>query len=118
MDIGSKGLSNANLILPQSTSLTFFIVHKDDHGRVVDHSDSTPYMRIQSKDGQFNYPLDSCCTCGPDQITITIPPADTAALPLDKKLVWDIMLVTSSGECVRACYGDVQVVDTYARDGS
>lgn len=115
MEIGSKGLVEANIILPQSTSLTFDVVHKSDEGDVIDHSESTAHMAFQSKDRKTTWVMDSCCTCTAERIRVTIPASMTESLPIGK-LVWDLIVETSLGERVRLCYGQVQVVDTYALD--
>lgn len=116
MDIGSKGLCEVNLTIPQATSLSFTVVHKDDEGDVVDHSGSTPHMAFQSKDGQTSYDLSDCCACTAQAIAINIPGSVTGGLPLGK-LVWDMIVQTQSGGTIRMCYGTVSVVDTYALDG-
>jgi hypothetical protein len=36
MEIGSKGLENANLVIPQATTLAFMVVHTDAEG-ALDH---------------------------------------------------------------------------------
>lgn len=116
MDIGSKGLSEVNLTIPQSTSLSFTVVHKDEQGEVVDHSGSTAHMAFQSKDGETTYQLDSCCTCTAENVAVAIPALVTEMLPLGK-FVWDLIVTTQQGEQIRMCYGTVNVVNTYAMDG-
>lgn len=49
MEIGSKGLQEVNLTIPQGTSLTFNITHKDEEEHVVDHSQSTARMAFVGK---------------------------------------------------------------------
>lgn len=115
-EIGSKGLAEVNLVIPQSTSLTFKVVHKDDDGNVVDHSSSTANMAFQSKDGKTSYDLDDCVTCSSDAIHVAIPASVSGSLPLGK-LVWDIIVTEQIGVKTRLCYGSVSVVDTYALDG-
>ena len=39
----------------------------------------------------------------------------TEPLPLGK-LAWDLIATTALGEQVRICYGNVNIVDTYALD--
>ncbi len=114
-EIGSKGLAEVNLILPQETSLTFDIVHKDDSDNVIDHSTSVMHMAMQSKDKNTTYVMDSCCTPLSDKIRVFIPASITETLPLGK-LNWDIIAATASGEHIRICYGVVNVLDTYALD--
>ena len=116
MDIGSKGLAEVNLTIPQETSLAFDVVHKDEDGHVVDHSASTLHMAIQSKDGETTYQLDGCCSATAERIRVAIPAASTAALPLGK-MVWDLIAETTAGDVIRLCYGAAQIVDTYALDG-
>ena len=113
--LGSEGLLEADIILPQSTSLTFDVIHKDKDGNVYDHSSSTAHMAFQTKDGKTTYVMDSCCSCAADKIRVTIPASMSEALPLGK-LVWDLIVITALGEQVRICYGNVKVVDTYAMD--
>lgn len=113
MEIGSKGLQEVNLTIPQGTSLTFNITHKDEEEHVVDHSQSTARMAFVGKDG--NIQLDECCTCTESGVTVTIPASATASMPLGK-MTWDIMVTTSQGEVIRMAYGKVSIVDTYAHD--
>ena len=114
MDIGSKVLAEVNLILPQSTSLTFDVIHKDDGGVIVDHSASTARMALQAKD-RTTYHLDSCCTCTADYIRVTIPASLTQTIPLGK-MSWDMIVTTTYGDQLRLCYGSANIVDTYALD--
>ena len=114
MEIGAKGLQEVNLTIPQETTLTFTIVHKDQDGHVIDHSLSTANMAFQSKDKKTTYDLDECVTCAADKITVTIPATATADMPLGK-MNWDL-IVTTAVEQLRLCYGTVAVVDTYALD--
>ena len=116
MEIGSKGLENANLVIPQATTLAFRVVHTDAEGATVDHSGSTCRMALQSKDGQTTYDLSACCTPGSEGIEVNVPPEETAKLPLGK-MQWDLIVSTQAGEAIRMLYGTAQVVDTYAMDG-
>ena len=113
MDIGSNGLAEVNLTIPQSTSLTFDVVHKDSEGNVVDHSASTARMAIQTK--KENYVLDGCCTCSAEGIHVAITPEVSEGLPLGKA-PWDMIVEMLGGENVRVCYGIARIVDTYALD--
>lgn len=115
MEIGSRGLAEVNLTIPQATSLTFDVVHKDEEGNVIDHSASTVAMALQTKDKATTYDLDSCCTGMVDKIRVAIPATTSEALPLGK-LNWDMIATTALGEQIRLCYGIAQVVDTYALD--
>ena len=115
MEIGAKGLAEANIILPQDTSLVFDVVHKDESGHVINHSGSTAHMAFQSKDKATTYDLDACCACSAERIRVMIPASTSETLPLGK-LNWDLIVVTATGEQIRLCYGVASVVDTYAMD--
>ncbi len=115
MQIGSKGLEEVNLVIPQGTSLMFDIVHKTEDGEVIDHSQSTAHMAFQSTHKETTYPLDSCCDCSDERIRVAIPATVTGTLPLGKML-WDLIVTTALGEQVRLCYGKVSIVDTYSLD--
>ena len=115
MEIGSKGLKDVNLTIPQNTSLTFYVVHKSENGEVIDHSASTARMAFQSRDKTTTWVMDEYCSCAADRITVSIPASVTETLPLGK-LMWDIIVTTALGEQVRICYGTVNIVDTYAFD--
>lgn len=118
MEIGSKGLQEVNLTIPQSTSLIFDVVHKTDTGEIIDHSGSTAHMAFQetrSSGIKVQHNLDSCCTCSSEKILISIPASVTENLPLGK-MMWDLIITTVLGEQVRLCYGKVNIVDTYALD--
>lgn len=114
-EIGSKGLAEVNLVIPQDTSLTFDVVHKDDSGNVIDHSGSTIHMALQSKDKRTTWVMDSCCAATSERIRVSIPATMTESLPLGK-MNWDMIVTTQLGEQVRVCYGIATVVDTYALD--
>lgn len=113
--IGSKGLAEVNLIIPQDTSLAFDVIHTDDSGEVIDHSQSTVHMALQSKDKQDIYVMDSCCSPSVDKIRVSIPASMSVTLPLGK-LNWDMIVTTALGEQVRVCYGVATIVDTYSLD--
>ena len=115
MEIGSKGLQEVNLVIPQNTSLTFDVVHKTDAGEVIDHSSSVLHMAFESKDKRTVWVMDSCCAATSERIRVTIPATMTEDLPLGK-LNWDLIVTTALGEQVRVCYGNVSIVDTYALD--
>ena len=113
MEIGSKGLQEVNLTIPQNTTLTFDVVHKTPEGDVIDHSQSALHMAFQSK--SENYVLDSCCSANSERIRISIPASVTESLPIGK-MSWDLIVTTALGEQPRVCYGKVTIVDTYALD--
>ena len=113
IEIGSKGLAEVNLTIPQSTSLTFDIIHKTESGDVVDHSQSTAKMAFQASN--TTYVLDSCCSCDVDKIRVSVPGSMTGTMPVGK-MAWDLIVSTSLGEQIRICYGKVAIVDTYAFD--
>lgn len=114
VEIGANGLKEVNLTIPQSTSLTFTVTHKDADGDVIDHSGDTFDMCFQSKDRSTFVDLDSCVYGGSETITVSIPASATAELPVGK-MNWDLF-VTMPSERLRLCYGTVRIVDTYALD--
>lgn len=115
IEIGGKGLKEVNLTIPQETSLTFDVVHTDDSGNVIDHSQSVAHMAFQSTDRETTYNLDTCCDCGAERIRVAIPASVSGEMPLGS-MVWDLIVATALGEQVRLCYGKVKIVDTYALD--
>lgn len=114
-EIGGKGLAEVNLVIPQSTSLAFTIEHKDEEGNPVDHSQSTPRMAFQSKDGSTSVDLSEHCSCSAEGVSVSIPASVTTELPVGK-MVWDMIVDTQAGESLRMAYGTVSIVDTYAKD--
>lgn len=115
IEIGGKGLVEVNLTIPQGTSLAFTIVHKDEEGNVIDHSQSEISMAFQSKDGATTYDLSQYCTGSASGVSASIPANYTEGLPKGK-LVWDIFAAMDGGGTYRLAYGGVTVVDTYALD--
>ena len=115
MDIGSKGLAQVNLIIPQSTILTFTVVQKDGEGEVIDLSNATAAMAFQSRDTETTYELDACCTCAVDGVYVAIPASVTEDIPLGK-YNWDLIVTMANGTVTRLCYGSASIVDTYALD--
>ena len=114
--VGSKGLEEVDLIIPQSTTRDFDVVHMDDASHeVIDHSGSTARMAFQSKDKKTTWILDSCCSCTAEKIRVVIPASMTGQMPVGK-MNWDMIVTTDLGEVIRMCYGSVNIVDTYAHD--
>lgn len=119
--IGSKGLEEVNLEIPQGTSLSFELNHMDDSGNPIDHtSDTTCRMAFEEKNGSWFLDLSEYCTPTSTGFYVSIPMTVTKELPLTSskfKLLWDIIVYTDIHNSVRVCYGDVTVDDTYALDG-
>lgn len=84
MEIGSRGLTEANLIIPQGTSLTFTITHKGLDGQVIDHTQSSFHMAFQTKDKKTHINLSSCCTGNESGVVVTIPASVTLDMALGK----------------------------------
>ena len=116
MEVGSKGLAEVNITIPQGCSLDFEIVHKNEQGQAVDHTGSTLHMAFESKDGATLIDLSSCCTGTSTGITVVIPASESESMALGKML-WDLIADTTSGDTIRICYGTATIVDTYALDG-
>lgn len=115
IEINTKGLQEAIMTIPQSTSVSFNLIHVDDDKNTIDHSGSTCHMALQSTDKATTYVLDGCCTCSAERIHVNIPATITGSLPLGK-YNWDMIVDTALGESVRALYGVARVIDTYAKD--
>lgn len=113
MNIGQKGLAEVDLTIPQATTLSFTVVHRDSEGNVVDHSASELHMAMRRKS---TTDLSSCCHATAEAVSVSIPKSVTETLALGT-YKWDLMAVTQSGESFRLCYGTASVVDTYALDG-
>lgn len=115
MDIGGKGLANANLTIPQKCSISFDIIHKDSSGEPVDHTGSSIHMAFQSRSATFD--LSDCCSGTETGVIVNITADKTEAIPLGK-MSWDIIAETVGGDTIRLVYGNVKIVDTYALDES
>ena len=115
MDIGGKGLVNINLTIPQGCSLDFEIVHKDDAGNIIDHSQSVMHMAFQAKGGFPTTDLSECCSGTDKGIVVAIPAEVSSGTPLGKQS-WDLIVDMVAGDTIRVAYGTVSIVDTYALD--
>ena len=119
--IGSRGLEEVNLIIPQGTSLSFEITHVDEEEQPIDHTGTTCRMAFQgAKDPTVMIDLSEYCVPTTTGFLVSIPMDVTKELPVTSsksKLVWDIIVYTNPDDSTRVCYGDVTVVDTYALDG-
>lgn len=116
IEVGSNGLCEINLIIPQSTSLIFEIIHKDDSGNLIDHSQSVMHMAFKSKSGTIFADASQYVTGLSDKIIVALPSIFSSNLPLGK-LLWDLIVDMADGETVRLGYGTATIVDTYALDG-
>ena len=113
IEIGKRGLQEANLIIDQGCSESFTVIHKDDSGNVIDHSNSTGYIALQK--GKNTYKFPNAVTCGASNIVVSLSGTDTKAIKPDEYL-WDLIVVMQSGQSIRLLYGDAYVIDTYALD--
>jgi hypothetical protein len=114
IEIGSKGLTEINIVIPQGTTLDFDVDHKDADGRAVDHTGSTVKMAFQTKSGE-TVDLSEYCTGTDKGVNVSVPANVTLELP-QGKLLWDMIVTTVGGASIRLAYGHVEVVDTYALD--
>ena len=114
-EIGTIGLAEVNLTIPQGTSLEFTINHEDEDGNPVDHSAADIRMAFQSKDKTRHMDLSQYCSGTETGVSVFIPASFTADIPIGK-LLWDMISETENGT-FRLAYGTVRVVDTYALDG-
>jgi len=116
MQVGSKGVQQLDLVIPQRTSIYFVVVVKDEEtGQVVDYSAAEPHMKLQTKEGK-KVDLDECVSVASDKITVFIPATKTAELAIGK-YSWDLMMEVTETQIDRICYGMTTIVDTYAMDG-
>ena len=114
-EIGSEG-QEANIILPQGTSLNFSVVHKDEEGNVIDHSASVGHMAFQGKNGNPHWKLDDYVTCDAEAIYVRLPGSLTDDGPVGK-MRWDLIVDMSDGETVMLLHGTVSITDTCSLDG-
>ena len=118
MKIGKPGLKELDLVIAQSCSFTFSIIHKDDQGNIFDYSNAEIHMVLQPTNRQKRvYDFSDFCigSDGNPNIVVTIPYAATSSLPLGD-IPWDLIVV-NDGVATRIAYGTATVVDTYALDG-
>ena len=118
IDIGSKGLAEVNLTIPQGTTLRFSVKHVDGDGNPVDHTASTIAAVVQGRDGRTLCDLSPYCTGTETGIDVSIPASVGSSLTAGAVDRWDMIVTMTGGDTVRMCYGSVSVVDTYALDES
>ena len=112
--LGSNGLLEANLIIPQGTTFACAIEHTDGAGKPIDHTGCTAHMRVIDKDGT-THDLGSYVAFDGGDVLVEFPPSVTAAMALGGGK-YDLMIEGSSGDVVRLLYGTTSVIDTYAMD--
>lgn len=113
IEIGNDGLLEANLILNQNCSRSFTVIHKDENGDVIDHSQSSGHLAIQK--GKTTYSLDDTVVCGSSEIVVSISPDDIRDIKPGEYL-WDFIVEMHNGENIRLIYGEAYMIDTYALD--
>lgn len=112
--LGSNGVLEANLIIPQSTTFACAIEHTDTEDNPIDHTGYIPHMRIIDK-AKVTHDIGDCVTFEDSDVLIEIPPSVTVAFSLGSGK-YDLMLEDPSGHVVRLLYGGVTIVDTYSLD--
>lgn len=112
--LGSNGLLEASLIIPQGTTFACAIEHTNDKGEPIDHEGCTPYMRIIDSTGSV-HDLGSYIAFDGGDVLVELPPSVTSALALGGGR-YDLMLEGAMGDVVRLLYGTTSIVDTYAMD--
>lgn len=112
--LGSNGVLEANLIIPQSTTFACAIEHTDTEGTPIDHTGYIPHMRIIDKQ-KTTHDIGDCVSFDGSDVLIEIPSDITGSLALGSGK-YDLMLEDSSGHVVRLLYGSVNIVDTYSLD--
>lgn len=112
--LGSHGVLEANLIIPQSTTFACAIEHTDTEGTPIDHTGYTPYMRVIDKQKK-EHDIGEYVTFDNSDVLIELPPHITGIFALGAGK-YDLMLEDPSGHVVRLLYGSVNIVDTYSLD--
>lgn len=112
--LGSSGLLEADLIIPQGTTFACAIEHMDSEGHGIDHTGCTAYMRIIDKTKE-EHDVGEYITFDGDEVLLELPPEVTNGIAIGSGR-YDIMIEGPTGEVVRLLYGSVNVVDTYAMD--
>lgn len=115
--LGSKGLTTADLIIPQNATFPFLIEHYDKTDALIDHEGWTFDIRLQGKaDTSVNYIWNDYVTeIEPGKISVEIPADVTGSIPVGK-YNWDIFATDPYGVSKRLVYGTATVIDTYAKD--
>lgn len=112
--LGSNGVLEANLIIPQSTTFACAIEHTDAEGTPIDHTGYIPHMRIIDKQ-KMQHDVGQYVTFDDSDVLIELPSAITESLALGSGK-YDLMLEDPSGHVVRLLYGAVSIIDTYSLD--
>lgn len=112
--LGSNGVLEANLIIPQSTTFACAIEHTDTEGTPIDHTGYIPHMRVIDKQKK-EHDVGQYVTFDGSDVLIELPSAVTESLALGSGK-YDLMLEDSSGRVVRLLYGTVSIIDTYSLD--
>lgn len=112
--IGSSGLLEADLIIPQGTTFTCAVEHVDSDGNPIDHEGCEAFLRIVDK-GSGVHDLGEYVSFDGGNMLVELTPSVTRALALGNGR-YDLMVRNPTGEVVRVLYGAVSVVDTYAMD--
>ena len=116
-EIGSNGIAEVNLTIPQGTTLRFTVTHTDADGHAVDHTGSTIKAAIQQAGGPNVADLSPYCTGTATGVSVVIPASVGNALSPSTRYLWDMIASMAGGDVVRLAYGTVSIVDTYALDG-
>lgn len=112
--LGSDGLLEADLVIPQGTTFACAVEHVSADGSPVDHDGCEAFLRVIDK-AKATHDLGGHVTFDGGDILVELPPEATRALALGNGR-YDLMLRNPTGEVVRVLYGAVSVVDTYAMD--
>lgn len=112
--LGSNGVLEANLIIPQSTTFACAIEHTDSEGTPIDHTGYIPHMRIIDKK-KTQHDVGQYVTFDDSDVLIELPSTITESLALGSGK-YDLMLEDPSGHVVRLLYGAVSIIDTYSLD--
>lgn len=115
VELGSRGLLNADMRLVRGCSLAVTLVHEDEEGRPVDHTGWQAWCRIQG-DG-IDVDLTDRVAFGEEgEIVLSVTDEITAAIPAGA-YGWDLIAEDATGYATCIAYGAALVYESYARDG-
>lgn len=115
VELGTRGLLNADMRLVRSCSFSATLVHEDEKGQPIDHTGWSAWCRIQG-DGIDVDLTDRVAFGEGGEIAIYVPDEVTATIPAGA-YGWDLIVEDATGYATCIAYGAALVYDSHARDG-
>lgn len=113
MNIGSKGLIELNLIIPQGTSFDFILEHLDEKGRPVNHTSSRIEMcLIDKSSNDKKIDLSEYAKGIGMGIKVEIPYQATAKIPIGI-YNWNMLVYSGSENCSSFAYGKTRIINIF-----